>query len=640
MIEQLDRRTRYVLAMLVDAATASIAVVFAYLLNPRPFEAENIVTQLWWLIPVAGVVAVIVFSLAGLYRTILRFAGARFFVKVIMSSILTAAVLAAVTFWYLRSGNSPFPSSSLVTFALILSVGAACSRLFARYYIEYKTNKDCDRAIIYGAGKGGHQLFSAIRYGSQYTPVAFIDDNPENQGKTIHGLRVYGFGAIERLIKTKDVTTILLAMPGMSHRNRARIIEKLQKLNIKIQSTPNLTDWITNKAVLSELHNLSIEDLMSRTPVEVNENLASRCITGKSVFISGAGGSIGSELCRQALVRKPKTIVLYEISESSLFYIQQELLKRQEKLESSVNIIAVLGSVLDTKRLQEVLSKHKVDSVFHAAAYKHVPMIESNAIEGIRNNIIGTRRLAESCACANIRNLVIISTDKAVRPTNLMGATKRCAELVVQSIAKECHSMRTCLVRFGNVLGSSGSVVPIFREQIDTGGPVTVTHPEMKRYFMTIPEASELVIQAGGMAKNAEIFVLDMGEPQLIVDLARKMISGAGLTEKTLDNPNGNIAITFTNPRPGEKMYEELSYDNQLNTTNHEMIYESKDSITDGRAIEKLVEDLEQAVESRDSTKMLDLICNAVPEYTPSNDLISNELPIIETLQQETKKTV
>jgi len=638
MIDQFNRPTRYVLAMFVDAATASIAVVLTYFLNPRNFE-EATASQLWWLILVAGALAVMVFSLAGLYRTILRFAGARFFVKVILSSVIVTAVLAAITFGYLRSVDLNFPRSSTITFAMLLSVGTACSRLFARYYIEYKTNKDRERAIIYGAGEGGHQLYSAIRYGGQYTPVAFIDDDPESQGKSVHGLRVYGFDAIDRLIKTKDITTVLLAMPGMSHRNRAKIIERLQKFNIKIQSTPNLTDWITNKAVLSELHNLSIEDLMSRTPVAVNEELASRCITGKSVCISGAGGSIGSELCRQVLVRNPNTIVLYEISESALFYIQQELLNREEKLGANIEIIAVLGSVLDTTRMREILSTYNVDSVFHAAAYKHVPMIESNAIEGIRNNIIGTKRLTEACVVANVRNLVIISTDKAVRPTNLMGATKRCAELVVQAIAKDSHSMRTCIVRFGNVLGSSGSVVPIFREQIKSGGPVTVTHPDMKRYFMTIPEASELVIQAGGMANNAEVFVLDMGEPELIVDLARGMISGAGLTEKTEDNPNGDIEITFTKPRPGEKMYEELSYDTKLGSTDHEMIRQSSEQANMSSSLEQQIDELERAIENRDDEKMIEVVCTMVPEYTPSSDL-RPQTPIVETVQQNTVEVI
>jgi len=624
--------------MLVDAVTASVAVVLTYFLNPRNFE-DAIASQLWWLILVAGVLAVMVFSLAGLYRTILRFAGARFFLKVIFSSVIVTAVLAAITFGYLRSVELNFPRSSTITFAMLLSVGAACSRLFARYYIEYKANKNRERVLIYGAGEGGHQLFSAIRYGGQYTPVAFIDDNKKNQGKSIHGLLVYGYSSIEKLIKTKNVTTVLLAMPGMSHSDRAKIIEKLQKLNVKIQSTPNLTDWITNKAVLSELHNLSIEDLMSRTPVEVNEELASRCITGKAVFISGAGGSIGSELCRQVLVRKPTTIVLYELSESSLFYIQQELLKRLDNIDAKIKIVAVLGSVLDSTRLRGVLSKFKVDSVFHAAAYKHVPMIEENAIEGIRNNIIGTKRLVESCVWANVRNLVIISTDKAVRPTNLMGATKRFAELVVQTIAKDSQSMRTCLVRFGNVLGSSGSVVPIFREQIKSGGPVTVTHKDMKRYFMTIPEASELVLQAGGMANDSEIFVLDMGEPEFIVDLARRMISGAGLTEKTDDNPNGDILIKFTKLRPGEKMFEELSYDNKLEKTSHEMIHKSNEGTVDLEEIKELIDLLEKAVDNRDDEKMLELVCRVVPEYVLSEQLRTNVIPHAVSTSIEKKST-
>ena len=636
MIDRVTRQIRYFAAMCVDATTAAIAFVLTFVLQMKYF-VDGSVKELWWLPFAAGIATVSVFGVAGLYRTILRFAGSRFFIKVLVCSIISTAVLVAITFGYIRLFDSAldYPSRTFITFAVFLSVGASCSRLLARYYIEHKDNKNRERVIIYGAGQGGHQLFSAIRYGGKYTPVAFIDDNPRSQGKSVHGLKVYGFNAIDGLIKTKNVSTVLLAMPEMAHRNRAKIIQKLQKFNIKIQSTPNLTEWITNKAVLSELHNLSVEDLMSREPVEVNEKLASYCIAGKSVMITGAGGSIGSELCRQALVRKPKIIVLFELSESALFYIQQELLKRREKIDGNIEIVAVLGSVLDTTRLRNVLSKFKVDTVFHAAAYKHVPMIEANAIEGIRNNIIGTKHLVDSCVWANIRNLVIISTDKAVRPTNLMGATKRFSELVVQAIAKDCQSMRTCLVRFGNVLGSSGSVVPIFREQINSGGPVTVTHPKMTRFFMTIPEASELVIQAGAMASDAEIFVLDMGEPELIIDLAREMISRAGLAEQTADNPKGDIAITFTKPRPGEKLFEELSYDNQLENTVHEMIRKSNDRTHDLEKIKVLVELLENSVENRDEDKMLEIVCQAVPEYEPSEELRPNSFTHIKSVPFE-----
>ena len=382
--------------------------------------------------------------------------------------------------------------------------------------------------VIYGAGLGGHQLFSALRYGGHYAPVAFIDDDPANQGKLIHGIQVFPFEKLESLISTKKVHTILLAMPALSHDKRAEIITRLQKYNIVIKTTPSLSEIISGKANLSDLHNLSTEDLMSRPTVQANEDLAGYCVRGKSVLVTGAGGSIGSELCRQILIRKPTTIVLYEMTESSLFYIEQELLTRVGKVDTEIQVVAVLGSVLDANRLKETMLKYEVNSVFHAAAYKHVPMLETNPIEGVRNNVIGTKRVAEASIWAGVESMVVVSTDKAVRPTNLMGATKRFAELVVQAIADTKCNMKICMVRFGNVLGSSGSVVPTFREQIKCGGPVTVTHPDMTRFFMTIPEAAQLILQAGAMANNAEIFVLDMGEPVRIYDLAKQLIERSG----------------------------------------------------------------------------------------------------------------
>jgi FlaA1/EpsC-like NDP-sugar epimerase len=630
MIDRVNRKIRYFAAMCVDATTAAIAFVLTFALQTKSF-IDGSIKEFWWLPLAAGVATVFVFGVAGLYRTILRFAGSRFFIKVIACSIISTAVLVAITFGYIRlfSIVLDYPSRTFVTFAVFLSVGAACSRLFVRFYIESKANKNRIRAIIYGAGEGGHQLFSAIRYGGEYTPVAFVDDDLSSQGTSIHGLKVYSPESIEKLIKTKDVSTILLAMPSMSHADRAKVIERIQKFEgVNIKTTPNLSDWISNKAVLSELHNLSIEDLMTRSPVQVNEHLAGHSITGKSILVTGAGGSIGSELCRQILVRKPKALVLYEITESALFYIQQELLKRNTNNEANVDIVAVLGSVVDATRLKSILTRHKVDSVFHAAAYKHVPMIESNQIEGIRNNIIGTKHLAESCAWANVTSLVVISTDKAVRPTNLMGATKRFAELIVQTIAVNTPKMNTCIVRFGNVLGSSGSVVPIFRNQIQNGGPVTVTHPKMKRYFMTIPEASELVLQAGGLAKNTEVFVLDMGEPEYIRDLASRMINAAGLTERSADNPNGDIEITYTDLRPGEKMFEELSINNKLIQTEHEKIRISSEQKAQSDEIELLAELLEKSVSNRSDEEMINIVRRAVPEYTPSREMRSSVVTI------------
>jgi FlaA1/EpsC-like NDP-sugar epimerase len=432
-------------------------------------------------------------------------------------------------------------------------------------------------------------------------------------------------------MKTKGVQTVLLAMPSLSQARRAEIVAKLQKQNVAIKTTPSLSEIISGKANLTDIHNLSIEDLMSRPTVQVKEDLAGSCVEGKSILVTGAGGSIGSELCRQIVRRKPKTVVLFEMTESALFYIEQELLDRTKGFNSPVEIVAVLGSILDSNRVKETLLKHDVKSVFHAAAYKHVPMLESNPIEGVWNNVIGTKRVTEASSWAGVESLVFVSTDKAVRPTNLMGASKRFAELIVQALTSTNKSMKTCMVRFGNVLGSSGSVVPTFQEQIRFGGPVTVTHPNMTRYFMTIPEASQLVLQAGAMANDAEVFVLDMGESIKIHDLAKRMIELSGFHVRDGNNPNGEIEIKFTGLRPGEKMYEELSIDDCLEKTKHPKITRSIERQQSPEQVLQTATALESAIENRDTEEVLRLLSLAVPEYVQSSE-ISNKSPLPEVV--------
>jgi len=457
-----------------------------------------------------------------------------------------------------------------------------------------------------------------LRYGGDYAPVAFVDDNPLTRGRAIHSLKVYPIDKLQKLIDTKKVKTVLLAMPSIDHEKRMAIIKKLQGFGVSIKTTPNLSDIISGKANLSDLHNISVVDLMSRPAVEANEEMAHQCVDGKSVLVTGAGGSIGSELCRQIIKRSPKKIILFEMTESSLFYIEQELISRVKKQEESVEIVAVLGSILDTNRVKEIIARYKVDSVFHAAAYKHVPMLENNPVEGVRNNVLGTKSIAEAAVWGKVSSLVVVSTDKAVRPTNLMGATKRFAELIVQSITKSSPVTSTCMVRFGNVLGSSGSVVPTFKEQIKNGGPITVTDPEITRYFMTIPEASQLVLQAGAMAKESEIFVLDMGESVKIYDLAKRMIELSGHSVLDKHNPEGDIEIVFTGLRPGEKMYEELSLVDKLEKTKHPKISRSVESPQQDTDIMALTTKLDAALSTRDDDQVIQLVCEAVPEYTSS----------------------
>jgi len=630
-IGNLSRRGKTSLAMFVDGCIGALSLWLSFVLIHGLF-APDATTRFWWALPISAIITIVVFYISGLYRAILRHTGTKFFIAIIIISTIASGLLAAVVLGSVH-GEGGVPRRVFVIFAILLMLGTSGIRLFARWCIDLESKGHQTPVVIYGAGSCGKQLFSAIRYGDQYFPVAFVDDDAVTQGTSIHGVRVFATSKLEEIIVSKKVQTVLLAMPSLSHDNRLAIVDKLQKHNVNIKTTPTLSEIISGKASISEIHNLSVEDLMARPAVGANDKFARHCVSGKSVLITGAGGSIGSELCRQIVNRGPSIVVLYEMSESALFYIEQELLDRLIKTDKKIKIVSVLGSVLDENRIRETLLKYGVQTVFHAAAYKHVPMLESNPVEGVKNNVIGTRRVAEASGWANIESLVVISTDKAVRPTNLMGASKRFAEHVVQAVAKQYPSMQTCIVRFGNVLGSSGSVVPIFREQIKCGGPVTVTHKDMTRYFMTIPEASQLVLQAAAMAKTAEIFVLDMGEQVKIYDLARRMIELSGFQVLDEENPNGEIAIAFTGLRPGEKMYEELAVDGRLEETSHPKINRSVETQSQPEEIMQLVALLETAVDEYDQVSMLNQLSKAVPEYESSIQKTIS-FPGIETTQR------
>jgi FlaA1/EpsC-like NDP-sugar epimerase len=457
--------------------------------------------------------------------------------------------------------------------------------------------------------------------GPDFEPVAFVDDRAALRGSQINGLSVYSPDDLPQLVVTRQIERVLLAMPSASHRRRREVLAGLEPLSVHVQSLPDLADIISGKARIDELREVDVCDLLGRDPVPPNPHLFASCISRKSVMVTGAGGSIGSELCRQILRVAPTRLVLFEMSELALYNIERELQEIAAREQADVEIVPLLGNANDRERVREVLITYAVQTVYHAAAYKHVPIVEHNVIRGIHNNVICTWNAAQAALETGVETFVLISTDKAVNPTNVMGATKRLAELVLQGLQERTTSTRFCMVRFGNVLGSSGSVVPLFQEQIRRGGPVTVTHPQVIRYFMTIPEAAQLVIQAGSMAKGGDVFVLDMGRPVRIDDLARRMINLMGLSVRDPSNPEGDIEITYTGLRSAEKLFEELLIGNNITKTDHPMIMRAMEHSIPWSRMQQLLESLNAALQSSDCGRALAFLRESVAEYRPAEDI-------------------
>jgi len=503
---------------------------------------------------------------------------------------------------------------------LLAIVAIGGSRMIARWLLSGVDNRDSSlestHVVIYGAGSAGRQLSIALTQSAEYKTAAFIDNDAALLGQSIHGISVVPRDDLGHLIKTKNVTEVLLAIPSLSRAQRNKIIHFLEPYEVLVRSLPSVAELAQGKLRIADLRDVSIKDLLGRDSVSANKELLCLNITNKVVMVTGAGGSIGAELCRQILALKPQVLLLFDLSEFALYGIHKELVNVGMP---NVEILPLLGSVTNRKRLSHILGRLDVNTIYHAAAYKHVPMVESNNDEGVSNNIFGTLACAQLAIDHGVDTFVLVSTDKAVRPTNTMGATKRVAELVLQSLAgsSTCFS----IVRFGNVLDSSGSVVPLFREQIKGGGPVTVTDPEILRYFMTIPEAVELVIQAGAMAKGGDVFVLDMGEPVRILDLAQKMIRLSGLRLKDKLNSNGDIEIKFTGLRPGEKLYEELLIGGNVSETDNPMILRAEEEMLAWDDLKLILNELEQAVDSGDQHKLRQLLIKAVPGFKPQSDI-------------------
>lgn len=577
-----------------------------------------------WLLFLAPIIAVPVFIRFGLYRAIIRYIGFKALWVVIQAVSLYSILWAVLV---LLSGVQGVPRSVTMINWFVATLLIGGSRMVARWWFsgQFESSKTIydnkQNIAIYGAGNAGMQLVSVLKYSRGYKPVAFIDDNKDIQKHHINGLPVISLNEFTSKIEKINVNQILLAIPSASHERRKQILQMLEILPVHVRTLPSLTEIADGKIKLEDIKEVELEDLLGRDSVQADKALFDTCIKAKSVMVTGAGGSIGSELCRQILTRQPEKLVLFESSEFNLYKIEQELEKEINNKNLNILLVPILGDVTNYEQVSNKINQYSINTIYHAAAYKHVPLVEHNVVSGLYNNVFGTYRTAKAAQDNNVETFILISTDKAVRPTNVMGASKRFAELVLQGLATQTGNTKYSMVRFGNVLGSSGSVVPLFREQIMQGGPVTVTHKDIIRYFMTIPEASQLVIQAGAMGlhgSGGDVFVLDMGEPVKISDLAIKMIHLMGFTVKDEHNPNGDIEIQFTGLRPGEKLYEELLIGNNPVGTSHPLIMRAEEELFQWNEMQEFLSQLDAAISKFDSESIINLLKKVVSGYKPS----------------------
>lgn len=558
-----------------------------------------------------------IFAVIGLYRAVVRYIGGRVLVSIAMGVTGSALVLLLLG---KTIAQPPVPLSVVIIFGLLALVWVTATRMIARWLLT-PAETDGIRVVIYGAGDAGAQLSMAISSDRQFMFLAYVDEKRALQGTSMNGVPVIAPDQLTAFIERNHVDRILLAVPSASRRRRAEILGRLEALNVHIQSVPDLHDVVSGRAKVDELREIDVADLLGRDPIPPHRDLLDASIRGKCVMVSGAGGSIGSELCRQIVLLEPKRVVLFEMSEFALYDVERELRTIVESRGLSVEVYALLGNAHHKYRVRDVLQSFGVQTVYHAAAYKHVPIVEKNLIEGVHNNVFGTWHAAEAALEIGVETFVLISTDKAVNPTNVMGATKRLAEIALQALQTQTRKTRFCMVRFGNVLGSSGSVVPLFQEQISHGGPVTVTHHDVRRYFMTIQEAAQLVLQAGSMGTGGDVFVLDMGGPVQIDDLARRMIKLTGLSVRDKDHPDGDIEIQYSGLRPGEKLYEELLIGSNVTGTGHPMIMRAIESCPTWDEARALLEELAIAVSRFDCAQVLKLLERGVKEYSRAADI-------------------
>ena len=616
----LSRVVKRLIMMFVDVLliVTILALSFSMRLGEWFWPQGDLVYLLFF----APLVAIPIFIKFGLYRAIVRYIGFKALWVIVQAVSLYALVWGVIV---LLSGAQGVPRSVILINWILGMLLIGGSRIIGRWWFSDKKSYSVNafdkrkNVLVYGAGSAGIQLATALTYSQELNPIAFIDDEPTLTNHQIMGLKVYSSNNLGELVASMKIEEVLLAIPSASRERRNEIINNLEPYPVLVRTVPGVSELAQGKLKINDLNVVSINDLLGRDPVPPNQNYLRADITNKVVMITGAGGSIGSELCRQIIQLQPKKIVLFEQNEFSLYTIDQELIQKNLKID----IAPILGSVLDSKQVERVCKTFSVQTIYHAAAYKHVPMIELNNFSGIENNIFGTLSCAEAAVLSNVDTFVLISTDKAVRPTNIMGATKRFSEMILQALSKKYNDKATnfSMVRFGNVLDSSGSVIPLFNKQIKEGGPVTVTDPAIIRYFMTIPEAAQLVIQAGAMSKGGDVFVLDMGEPVKILNLAKKMIHLSGLNVKDSNNPNGDIEILFTGLRPGEKLYEELLIGDSVLETEHQLILRSNEEMLPWSDLKLILNKLKTSVDKQNLEGARQALIEAVPGYKPQGDI-------------------
>lgn len=643
---KLRRRYKRILQVLADIVLVWVALWLAFVVRLGIDQPVDPFGDYAWLFAIAPVIAIPIFINLGMYRAVMRYFGNEALVSIFKAVSLSA--LGLTVYVYLYRPDVLVPRSLIFNYWWLSLLMIGGLRLFMRQYFLgdwfmagqhvpfLRQDDNLPKVAVYGGGAAGNQLVAALRMGKVMRPVAFIDDDDGIANRVIAGLKVYKSRDIDKLIEDTGATEVLLAIPSASRARRREILTALEAYPVHVRTVPGFMDLASGRVSVSDLQEVDIIDLLGRDPVPAQQALFERCIRGQVVMVTGAGGSIGSELCRQILTSQPAALVLFEHSEFNLYSIQGELEKQIQKDGRVVTLIPILGSVRNSERLLDVMRTWSVQTVYHAAAYKHVPIVEHNVAEGVLNNVLGTLQTAQAAVQAGVEHFVLISTDKAVRPTNVMGCTKRLAEMTLQALSREsmpllfgsdsqaaqANRTRFTMVRFGNVLGSSGSVIPLFREQIKRGGPITVTHPNMTRYFMTIPEAAQLVIQAGSMGQGGDVFVLDMGQPVKIADMAEKMIQLSGLSLRSPVNPNGDVAIVFTGLRPGEKLYEELLIGDNVSPTEHPMIMRADEEHLPWESFKGVIGSLLDAVARDDYVQVRELLRETVNGYVPECEIV------------------
>jgi len=615
-----SRKTKKIIVALSDFFCLSLVILWTLLVSGKSIQdISNFLVFDLLFFPLS---TVCVFYFMGVYNSMLRYID--FSAIYLLSSSIFIALLinSFVLFSTSVLGMHFFFQSFQNVSAEILLLGIPTvfffvvgSRLIA--YLVFSNKNSGKRVVIYGAGSAGIQLSEALRVSQEFTPVAFLDSDINLQGTFLGGLKVFHPKKLRKLVTRDKVEEVLVAIPSASQSSLRIVLKEIERYSVKVRILPGLAALAQGKVSVSELKEVDTTDLLGRTEVEANQDLINRNIENKVVLVTGAGGSIGSEISRQVVLNRPKKVILIDSSEYALYTIKNEV----EQLNSNLVIIPILANVTNKKRLKEVYESFKVNTVYHAAAYKHVPLVEENPFEAVNNNIIGTKVSAEAAIEAEVETFVLISTDKAVRPTNIMGATKRFAELILQSMSGSPKT-KLSMVRFGNVIGSSGSAIPLFQQQIQEGGPVTVTHPEVIRYFMSIPEAAELVIQAGAMGEGGDVFVLDMGEPVKIVEVAKRLISLSGKEIIDDQNPNGDIEIKFTGLRPGEKLYEELLIGDNISNTEHKRIYRAKEDYLSNELLEEYLGLIQKAESEGDILSLREVLKESISGFSPQDEIV------------------